>query len=123
LLAFVGLTAAILIGAVIPLGVQASAHDYAAYIEDAQSRARTAAASAEEQLSDHLQGPAGSSDPFDHASEGARSQVGPERSGRCPTTRAASATIVVAVTPTKPLRVSTVVQVSMESGRSCTRSR
>ena len=57
LLAFVGLTAAILIGAVIPLGIKASEHDYSAYVEDAQSRARTAVAFAEERLSDHLNGP------------------------------------------------------------------
>jgi signal transduction histidine kinase len=56
LLALVGLTAAILIGAVIPLGVKASAHDYSAYLEDAQSRARSAAATAEELLADHLDG-------------------------------------------------------------------
>jgi hypothetical protein len=46
LLALVGLTGAILIGAVIPLGLRASAHDYNGYVEDAQSRARTAAAAA-----------------------------------------------------------------------------
>jgi len=56
LLALVGLTGAILIGAVIPLGLRASAHDYAGYVEDAQSRARTAAAAAEELLADHLAG-------------------------------------------------------------------
>jgi signal transduction histidine kinase len=56
LLALVGLTTAILIGAVIPLGVRASAHDYAAYLEDAQSRARMAAAAAEEVLADHVSG-------------------------------------------------------------------
>jgi len=44
LLALVGLTAAILVGAVIPLGYKASAHDYSGYMEDAQSRARMAAA-------------------------------------------------------------------------------
>ena len=54
LLALVGLTAAILIGAVVPLGLQASAHDYSAYVEDAQSQARTASAAAEELLADHL---------------------------------------------------------------------
>jgi signal transduction histidine kinase len=56
LLALVGLTGAILIGAVIPLGLRASAHDYAGYVEDAQSRARMAAAAAEELLADHLAG-------------------------------------------------------------------
>jgi signal transduction histidine kinase len=56
LLALVGLTAAILIGAVIPLGLRASAHDYAGYVEDAQSRARMAAAAAEELLADNLSG-------------------------------------------------------------------
>ncbi len=56
LLALVGLTTAILIGAVIPLGLKASAHDYSAYVEDAQSRARAAAAAAEEVLADHLAG-------------------------------------------------------------------
>ncbi len=58
LLALVGLTAAILVGAVIPLGYKASAHDYSAYLEDAQSRARTAAAAAEELLADGLAGSA-----------------------------------------------------------------
>jgi signal transduction histidine kinase len=57
LLALVGLTGAILIGAVIPLGLRASAHDYNGYVEDAQSRARTAAAAAEELLADRLSGP------------------------------------------------------------------
>ena len=57
LLALVGLTAAILIGAVIPLGLRASAHDYSGYVEDAQSRARLAAAAAEELLADNLAGP------------------------------------------------------------------
>jgi len=57
LLALVGLTGAILIGAVIPLGLRASAHDYTGYVEDAQSRARTAAAAAEELLADRLSGP------------------------------------------------------------------
>ncbi len=56
LLALVGLTAAILIGAVIPLGIKASAHDYSAYLEDAQSRARSAASAAEELLADRLVG-------------------------------------------------------------------
>jgi signal transduction histidine kinase len=56
LLALVGLTAAILIGAVIPLGIKASAHDYSAYLEDAQSRARSAAAAAEELLADRVAG-------------------------------------------------------------------
>ncbi len=56
LLALVGLTAAILAGAVIPLGLKASAHDYSSYLEDAQSRARMAAAAAEEVLADHLAG-------------------------------------------------------------------
>jgi hypothetical protein len=58
LLALVGLTAAILIGAVIPLGYKASGHDYSSYIEDAQSRARMTAAAAEELLADHLAGSA-----------------------------------------------------------------
>jgi len=56
LLALVGLTAAILIGAVIPLGAKASAHDYSAYLEDAQSRARSTAAAAEELLADRQDG-------------------------------------------------------------------
>ena len=56
LLALVGLTAAVLIGAVVPLGLQASAHDYAAYVEDAQSQARTEATAAEELLADRLAG-------------------------------------------------------------------
>jgi signal transduction histidine kinase len=54
LLAFLGLTTLILIGAVAPLGLQASAHDYSAYVEDTQAQARTAAAAAEELLADHL---------------------------------------------------------------------
>jgi signal transduction histidine kinase len=53
LLAFLGLTALILIGAVAPLGLQASARDYSAYVEETQAQARTAAAAAEELLSDH----------------------------------------------------------------------
>ena len=56
LLAFLGLTTVILIGAVAPLGLQASAHDYSAYVEDTQAQARTAAAAAEELLADHLRG-------------------------------------------------------------------
>jgi len=56
LLALVGLTAAILVGAVIPLGLRASAHDYSSYVEDAQSQTRTAATAAEEWLADHLAG-------------------------------------------------------------------
>ena len=56
LIALVGLTAAILVGAVIPLGLQASAHDYATFVEDAQSRTRTATAAAEELLADKLAG-------------------------------------------------------------------
>jgi HAMP domain-containing protein len=54
LLAFLGLTTLILVGAVAPLGLQASAHDYSAYVEDTQAQARTAAAAAEELLADHL---------------------------------------------------------------------
>jgi signal transduction histidine kinase len=54
LLAFLGLTTVILIGTVAPLGLQASAHDYSAYVEDTQAQARTAAAAAEELLADHL---------------------------------------------------------------------
>ena len=46
LIALLGLTAAILVGAVIPLGYQASAHDYATFVEDAQSRTRAATAAA-----------------------------------------------------------------------------
>lgn len=57
LLALVGLTAAILVGAVIPLGLKASAHDYATFVEDAQSRTRAARAAAEEFLADKLAGP------------------------------------------------------------------
>jgi signal transduction histidine kinase len=53
LLAFLGLTTLILIGAVAPLGLQASAHDYSAYVEDTQAQARTVAAAAEELLADH----------------------------------------------------------------------
>jgi len=54
LLAFLGLTTLILTGAVAPLGLQASEHDYSAYVEDTQAQARTAAAAAEELLADHL---------------------------------------------------------------------
>jgi signal transduction histidine kinase len=57
LIALLGLTAAILVGAVIPLGYQASAHDYGTFVEDAQSRTRAATAAAEELLADKLAGP------------------------------------------------------------------
>jgi signal transduction histidine kinase len=57
LIALLGLTAAILVGAVIPLGYQASAHDYSSFVEDAQSRTRAATAAAEELLADKLAGP------------------------------------------------------------------
>jgi signal transduction histidine kinase len=57
LIAFVGLTVAILVGAVVPLGWQASARDYAAYLQDAKSRTRAATAAAEELLSDKIGGP------------------------------------------------------------------
>jgi signal transduction histidine kinase len=58
LLAFVGLTMAILAAAVIPLGIEATAHDYHDYVEDSLNRARTAAGAAEEWLGDHNRGPA-----------------------------------------------------------------
>jgi signal transduction histidine kinase len=58
LLAFVGLTVAILAAAVIPLGIVATGHDYHDYVEDSINRARTAAGSAEEWLGDHNNGPA-----------------------------------------------------------------
>jgi signal transduction histidine kinase len=72
LLALVGLTGAILIGAVIPLGLKASAHDYSSYVEDTQSRARTAAAAAEELFADHLSGSELSQDlaAADHGGDG-----------------------------------------------------
>src|SRR5258707_1250399 len=57
LLAFVGLTMAILAAAVIPLGIEATAHDYHDYVEDSVNRARTAAGSAEEWLGDNNRGP------------------------------------------------------------------
>jgi signal transduction histidine kinase len=57
LLAFVGLTMAILAAAVIPLGIEATAHDYHDYVEDSLNRARTAAGSAEEWLGDQTRGP------------------------------------------------------------------
>jgi signal transduction histidine kinase len=57
LLAFVGLTMAILAAAVIPLGIEATAHDYHDYVEDSLNRARTAAGSAEEWLGDSNRGP------------------------------------------------------------------
>jgi signal transduction histidine kinase len=57
LIALLGLTAAILVGAVIPLGYQASAHDYATFVDEARSRTRAATAAAEELLADKLAGP------------------------------------------------------------------
>ncbi|HYZ52163.1 MAG TPA: HAMP domain-containing sensor histidine kinase [Streptosporangiaceae bacterium] len=57
LLAFVGLTVAILVAAVIPLGMEATAHEYHDYVEDSINRARTAAGEAEERLGDHHNGP------------------------------------------------------------------
>ncbi len=57
LIALVGQTIAILVGAVIPLGLKASAHDYSSFVEDAQSRVRAATAAAEELLADKLSGP------------------------------------------------------------------
>jgi signal transduction histidine kinase len=57
LLAFVGLTVAILAAAVIPLGIEATGHDYHDYVEDSISRAQTAAGTAEEWLGDHSNGP------------------------------------------------------------------
>jgi signal transduction histidine kinase len=57
LVALVGLTAAILVGAVVPLGLKASAHDYAAFVADTISRTRAATAAAEELLADNLRGP------------------------------------------------------------------
>ena len=57
LLAFVGLTMAILAAAVIPLGIEATNHDYHAYVADSVNRARTAAGSAEEWLGDNNRGP------------------------------------------------------------------
>ena len=57
LIALVGLTVAILVGAVIPLGLKASAHDYSSFLEDAQARTRAATAAAEELLEDKLAGP------------------------------------------------------------------
>jgi signal transduction histidine kinase len=54
LIALLGLTMAILVGAVIPLGLQASNREYSSFIEDAQSRTREATAAAEELLADDL---------------------------------------------------------------------
>ena len=57
LIALLGLTVAILVGAVIPLGYQASSHDYATFVDEASSRLRAATAAAEELLADKLAGP------------------------------------------------------------------
>lgn len=57
LIALLGLTVAILVGAVIPLGYQASSHDYATFVDEARSRLRAATAAAEELLADKLAGP------------------------------------------------------------------
>jgi signal transduction histidine kinase len=70
LIALVGLTIAILVGAVIPLGLKASAHDYSSFVEDAQSRTRAATAAAEEQLADKLAGPELSDDLTSAARQG-----------------------------------------------------
>jgi signal transduction histidine kinase len=57
LIALLGLTVAILVGAVIPLGLKASTHDYATFVDEARSRVRAATAAAEELLADKLAGP------------------------------------------------------------------
>jgi signal transduction histidine kinase len=56
LIALLGLTVAILVGAVIPLGYLASAHDYATFLDEARSRVRAATAAAEELLADKVAG-------------------------------------------------------------------
>lgn len=57
LIALLGLTVAILVGAVIPLGYQASSHDYTTFVDEARSRVRAATAATEELLADKLAGP------------------------------------------------------------------
>lgn len=52
LLALLALTASLLVGAVVPLGLKATAHDRAAFIDDTRATARSAAAVAEERLAD-----------------------------------------------------------------------
>jgi len=52
LLALLALTTALLVGAVVPLGLKATAHDRASFIDDTRATARSAAAVAEEQLAD-----------------------------------------------------------------------
>ncbi len=58
LLALLALTASLLVGAVVPLGLKATAHDRASFIDDTKATARSAAAVAEEQLADNHPVPA-----------------------------------------------------------------
>ena len=58
LLALLALTTALLVGAVVPLGLKATAHDRASFIDDTRATARSAAAVAEEQLADNRADPA-----------------------------------------------------------------
>jgi signal transduction histidine kinase len=53
LLALLALTASLLVGAVVPLGLKATAHDRASFLDDTRATARSAAAVAEEQLADN----------------------------------------------------------------------
>jgi signal transduction histidine kinase len=53
LAAFLGLTLALLIGVVVPLGVMAATHDRDAFADQTVSAATTLASAAEEQLADH----------------------------------------------------------------------
>ena len=57
-LALLALTAAILIGAVVPLALQAVAHERDAYINATEATARSAAVIAEDKLGDHAADPA-----------------------------------------------------------------
>lgn len=57
LLALLALTASLLVGAVVPLGLKATAHDRASFIDDTRATALSAAAVAEEQLADNRADP------------------------------------------------------------------
>ena len=61
LLALLALTASLLVGAVVPLGLKATAHDRASFIDDTKATARSAAAVAEERLADRRADPGMSS--------------------------------------------------------------
>jgi hypothetical protein len=57
-LALVALTAAVLVAAVVPLALKATAHERDAFVNDAAATARSVAAIAEERLGDHTADPA-----------------------------------------------------------------